>query len=238
VRFELDFKTEENYFVKDYRRQILSFIKQSLERYAPVVLEYFYKNPKQKEYTFSIYLPIEKIEDDKIYLKENRFKMYFSIKNPIYALHFYNAFLKMKGQLFSSAKNPGFILTSLRKSEEKKILKEGAVFKTKSPIIIREHNREENKDWYHLLSDPQGVEVLKRNLKVNLEGKFSEKILNELEIIPIEIKKNVADFYGIKMQGSSGIFALKGDMELLNHFYMSGFGSKTSSGFGYLTLIG
>jgi CRISPR-associated endoribonuclease Cas6 len=237
MRLELEFKVEERILPKDYRREILSFFKMSLEKYDSEIFKFFYDNAEQKDFTFATYLPIDYFESNKILLKEDRFKVFFSVENLIEGVHFYNAFVLMKNKPFIYGKEKKFTLTGIRKVQDKKINREMIIVKAKSPILIRERLEEKNKDWYYLITEEKGRSILKKNILFNLKDKFSEESLKNLEIIPIDVKKSIVDFYGAKIQGSSGTFVLRGEKKLLQHFYDSGLGSKKSSGFGYLEIV-
>ena len=63
-----------------------------------------------------------------------------------------------------------FSIKNIIKLNEKPILEDIAIFKTLSPIVIRE-KRENEKDWYHFL-DEKGIKILKKNICYSLRERF------------------------------------------------------------------
>ena len=55
--------------------------------------------------------------------------------------------------------------------------------------------------------------------------------------IVLPIKKLIIKFYEKQIECSTGIFALEGDIELLNYLYKAGMGSKHSAGFGMFQIV-
>lgn len=227
----------ENYIVDtSYNRKILSFLKKSLELYDKDIKDNYYGEPCEKDMSFSCFFPLQKIENDKIYLKENSFKIFITFNSIIDGIHFYNSFILAKNNKIKfMLEDNRFFIKNIAKINEKPILNDIAIFKTLSPIVIRE-KRENEKDWYHFL-DEKGIQVLKKNFCYSLKEKFPLEDLKKLEVIPIDIKKTVVSFYDIKFTATKGTFAIKGDKKILEYFYKSGIGSRRSSGFGMLELI-
>lgn len=236
MRLKIECGLEENTISTSYNRKILSFFKKSLELYDREVEKEYYGEPCKKDMSFSCFFPLEKIDGDKIYLKEKNFKIFITFNSIIDGVHFYNSFVNAKNKKiqFNFYENK-FTISNIIKLNEKKINNNIAIFQTLSPIIIKEKITKE-KEWFHIL-DEKGIEILKKNLNYSLKDKFSLEILDQIEIIPVDIKKIIVNFYNIKFPTTKGIFILKGNKEVLNYFYKSGIGSKKSSGFGMLELI-
>lgn len=236
MRLKIECGLEENTISTSYNRKILSFFKKSLELYDREVEKEYYGEPCKKDMSFSCFFPLEKIDGDKIYLKEKNFKIFITFNSIIDGVHFYNSFVNAKNKKiqFNFYENK-FTISNIIKLNEKKINNNIAIFQTLSPIIIKEKITKE-KEWFHIL-DEKGIEILKKNLNYSVKDKFSLEILDQIEIIPVDIKKIIVNFYNIKFPTTKGIFILKGNKEVLNYFYKSGIGSKKSSGFGMLELI-
>lgn len=236
MRLKIECELEDNIVSVDYNRKILSFFKNSLENYNKEIQMSYYENPKEKEMSFACFFPMKKIEKDNIYLIENTFKIFITFNSIIDGIHFYNGFLNSKkNKIKFKLGNNSFYIKNIIRLKEKRITEEIAIFKTLSPIVIRE-NISKTKEWFYFLDD-KGIEILKRNLLFSLKEKFSEEKINMLEIIPVNVKKTIVNFYNIKFPTTKGIFIIKGDKEILEYFYKSGFSSKKSSGFGMLELI-
>lgn len=237
MRFSIECILEKDEISTSYNRKILSFFKKALEAYNKDIKKFFYDEPMEKEMTFSCYFFIEKIENNKIKLRENNFKIFITFNSIIDGIHFYNAFLEARANKieFNIGDNNSFKIKNITKIKEKEINGTAGAFKLLSPLVIRE-KREGKKDWYHFL-DEKGIEVLKNNLYYSLREKFSKDILESLEIIPLDVKNVIVNFYDIKFNTTKGLIALKGNRELLDYFYKSGIGSRKSSGYGMLELM-
>lgn len=236
MRLKIECNLEKNIITTSYNRKILSFFKKSLELYDKDIEKIYYDEPHEKDMSFSCFFPIERIEKDKIYLKENKFKIFLTFNSIIDGIHYYNSFINAKSKHIEFKLDENiFNIVNIAKINEKTINENVAIFQTLSPIMIRE-KIDRKKEWFHIL-DEKGIEVLKKNLCYSLRNRFPLEKLNELEIIPINIKKTIVSFYDIKFPTTKGIFAIKGDKEILNYFYKSGLSSKKSCGFGMLELI-
>lgn len=237
MRVEIKCKLEKAEAPLVYHRKILSCFKSCLENYNREIKEYFYNSSSPKDITFACYFPFEKIENGKLKLKRTEFSIFLSVNSVVDAIHYYNSLIgaKKKKKKFKMEENNSFMIANIINIKEKEIKNNVSYFRIMSPIIIRE-KREGQSDWYHLL-DEKGIAVLKKNLQYVLKDRFSKEAIEKLEIIPIDLKKNVSKFYDIHMSGTRGVFGIKGDKELLNYFYKSGIGSRKSSGFGMLELI-
>ena len=106
-----------------------------------------------------------------------------------------------------------------------------------SPLCIRRHVRESNRDMYYLYNQKEFEEraayVVKHKL---MRAGFSQEISDTLSIIPVNCKKTVVDFYHKKLPCSLGYFLLEGDRAILNYLLQSGIGSHCSAGFGMAEL--
>lgn len=235
MRLELNFYLSKNELPLDYRRMIVSFFKKTIELYNKGLLKLVYDIGQEKNITFAPFFNPKEFTKDKIILNNGDIKVIISIEDELLGLHFFNAFLQNLEKSYYISENI-LNLSRVKKLKEKKIENNEATFKIISPLIIRE-KKDEKKSWYHLL-DEEGIKILKRNLISTLKDSFPEKYLNEVEIIPMETKKTVTTFYGIKMQGSLGVIKVSGRKEILNSFYKGGtLSSRKSMGFGLLEVL-
>ncbi|MGL5191170.1 MAG: CRISPR-associated endoribonuclease Cas6 [Cetobacterium sp.] len=235
MRLELNFIVEKNEIPIEFRKTIVSFFKSVIENYDKDLFKSLYDIGKEKRVTFAPFFTPLQFNKNSILLKSNNIKVIFSTEDELLGLHYFNAFLQNLENSYTFKNNKLTLIRAI-KIKEKKIENDKAIFKILSPLIIREQLNED-KSWYHLL-DEKGIEVLKRNLLTTLKGEFPEKYLVELEIFPLETKKVVTTFYGIKMQGTLGIIEIRGRKEILNSLYKSGaLSSRKSMGFGMLDII-
>lgn len=243
MRFLITFLLKEKEMPSDYRRKFISFLKKSFESYDKDIFNKYYrdKDPIEKPYTFSVYLGKALFSKDKVILEKNKIHFTFSTIDMETGLHFYNAVLGMKGKEFYIEKNNSMLLEEIRLIQEEAIIKERVIFHTISPILIREHNKETNKDWYYSFEDEESISILKRNMKyqaVKYFGKDAEYDVEQMDIIPLNVKKLVINHYGVFVTGNAGSFELRGKPYLLDYFYKSGVASKKSEGFGLCNLVG
>ena len=108
-----------------------------------------------------------------------------------------------------------------------------------SPIIVRNHNRETQKDMYYSF---EKAEEFNKYIKINIEEQMKEEgldlnLLEGFEIKPIKTKKTVVKVYEYSIECSIGTFELTGNTILLDYLYKSGIGTKKAVGFGLFDII-
>ncbi|MDN5304615.1 MAG: CRISPR-associated endoribonuclease Cas6 [Fusobacteriaceae bacterium] len=232
MRYGVELELKNLIIETDYRRKFLSFFKKAFEEYSQEIKEKFYDTNKQKEFTFSVYLPVEKINKDEIRLKNNKIKLFISMYQMEDALHFMNTILGTINRQYPFGKENFIKPIKIYTIQEKEVRNESVIFNTLSPIVIREKENQ----WYHEF-DEKGIEILKKNTIFNLKEKFPEKYLNEIQFIPLETKKIIVNFYNIKFPVTKGVIKVEGKKEILDYLYKTGIGSKSSAGFGMCEVI-
>lgn len=237
MRIKLIFRLENNKLDLQYRKSIISWIKNSLEDYDHEVYEKMYSNNNMKSFTFAPILPKPVFSSDEIILKDPQFSIVFSVYDYISALHLYNSFVKQKNKRFSLNKN-SMTLTSIVMLPEKEIKENSIVIKMSSPLIVRYHDRNTLKDMYYAFNRDEFKETLKINIEEQLSfEKLDTNILDTFDIEPIQCKKVIVSLYEKKIECSIGIFKLTGNIKLLDYLYKAGMGSKRSMGFGLFEII-
>lgn len=234
MRLKLVFRLKSKEIPKDYRRIFMSFIKKSLESYDENVFgEYFRnKDPILKDYTFSVYFGKCSFEEN-IKIENENISMFLSTSSYKTGIHFYNAFINMKYKEFP-IKNNVLKLNNIIKLPEKNVYKNEIIIKTLSPIIIREHNKEE--DRYYYFDEENAIDILKNNIKYQYNKLFKSEN-GELDIKVLDFKKTTILNYNKKIKSNLGILKIQGDKKILDFVYKSGIGSKRSSGFGMVDII-
>lgn len=233
MRFKLIFKLENETIPIQYRKNVISFLKLSLEEYD---IEYFNKFYHKKDriikpYTFSVYLRNAKINSETITVPDKTFTLNISIADIEIATILYNSFNHQIRKKIPMDKN-SLTLIDIAMIPEKKILEDKIIVKFMSPLVVHDRNRETRKDYFYSFEDEKFLETLKINIKNQLEGTdITLKSVESFNIIPIKAKKTVVKFYEKQIEVSLGSFELSGDKKLLNLLYQGGIGSKRSAGF-------
>lgn len=241
MRFNVDLILKKKELPKDKNRIFISFLKNIFEDYDKEEYLKLYGTNKnfQKDYTFSLYLPGAKFERDVIKLSSENIKFNFSSYGYASGIMFYNSILKAKKKKFPLPNDNEIIIHNIRLEREQVIKGNTAIFTTMSPIVIREHNKVTNKDWYYSFDDCNFIDVLKNNLTNQATHILGFDLQDDVEELKINIIKNrdvKVKNYGIEVLANLATFELVGETYLLNFFYKAGFASKTSSGFGMLKL--
>lgn len=237
LRLKLIFKLENHILDIQYRKGIISWIKHSLQEYDENLYQEMYQANSKKTFTFATILSKPTFEEQKIIMKDDQFSVIFSAYNYIYALHLYNSFLKQKLKKYSLNKN-SMTLISIILIPEKDIKENSIRIKMSSPIVVRNHNTETLKDMYYAYDRPEFKEILKINIKEQLQAEnLDESVIEDFEIIPVNAKKIVIPVYEKMIECSVGEFELYGNTKLLSYLYKAGMGSKKAMGFGLFEII-
>lgn len=240
MRLKIELQFANNKIDKDYRSKILSMFKACLELNGKGIFEKYYKNPKGKMFTFSTNLGKLKFEKDCIQMEGTRGTLFFSTYTYEIAIDYYNSFLKGMNKEFKFGENTVKI-TNISIVKEKIFTENKSLFKLVSPLVIREHQEESNKDWYFTLASEKGIEVLKNNLKHTLPEIFGEKVksdIEDMEIKPINFKKTVVLNKKVMIEASLGNVEVTASPYLLDYFYKAGLStSKSSFGFNMVDVV-
>lgn len=240
MRLKLEFTLEKPELDIQYRKSIISFIKHSIQEYDQNLFEDLYEKGKRKKKTFT-WSPIlnhPKFEKEKIILEGTSFYIIFSGYNYAYTLHLYNAFLKQKNKQFHLNQN-SMTLTKISPIKEKEIKTNNINIKMSSPLIVRNHNRETQKDMYYSF---EKTEEFNKYIRINIIEQMKEEgldssLLEGFEIKPIKARKAIVKVYEYSIECSLGTFELTGNTVLLDYLYKSGIGTKKAIGFGLFDVI-
>lgn len=242
MRIKCEFKTDK--IPLGYRMMFVSLIKNSI---AKVNKQYFAelynfqdkKNKKIKNFSFGVFLKDFKIEEDEIQIKD---KVIFTLTTPDYnfGINLYNGLLKINNYKYQS-----YELTKLKVSlvKEKFINSGEVVFKTLSPLIIKNKSNE-----FIDINNEDYEKELNYILDISLKSFRGYGLKEPISFHPVLMKKavvkeKIADFTEITskrymmLNGYTGIFKLIGDTEDLNLIQKLGAGFRRSEGFGMLEMV-
>ncbi|MGX7418963.1 CRISPR-associated endoribonuclease Cas6 [Carnobacterium gallinarum] len=226
---------------KDYRRKILSLMKIGLNKVNPTAYQELFESNKRKNYTWAVFFKNAVFNKETITIPDKQFILNFSTGDAEKSVLFYNAFTEL---LNEEVKISGktFQITDVEAVPQPKIRTNHVIFKTLSPIVVREHSQSTKKDWFWSVTqnETKFLDVLKQNLLYKLESNSEESLKTDIEQLsfkPIKMKKTVVSHYDKQIEGSIGTFELTGASYLLNEFQQSGVGSVTGGGFGFVERI-
>lgn len=240
MRLKLDFELEKPELDIQYRKSIISFIKNSIQEYDENLFEELYSKgkTKKKTYTWSAILNKPQFLEDKVILEGTSFYIIFSGYDYSYMLHLYNAFLRQKNCIFHLNRN-SMKLTKLNIIKEKEIISNSINVKMSSPLIVRNHDRDTGKDMYYSF---EKKEEFNNYIRINVLEQMNEEgldnsLLEGFCIEPIDARKAVVKVYEYSIECSLGRFELTGNIELLDYLYKGGIGTKKAMGFGLFDVM-
>ena len=116
----------------DYRMLIVSLIKESLKKSSQEYYDklYHYKgkaNKQSKDFTFAVYMPNAKLEDEKFFA-EGDIQLRVSSPDAEFMMMLYNGLLKLKSHKYKSEYS--ILIKGVSLEKEKEVSKEGIVVKT------------------------------------------------------------------------------------------------------------
>ncbi len=246
MRFSIIFGVNVKFIPVNYQRLILSLLKKSFQLADKNLYNCLYLERKNriKPFTFSVYFPDAKFENEKIILNKNEFILNFSTFDIPTGLNFYNGLLKyVKQGFFYKTEEFKLNLKAILLKREYQIKENKIRFKTLSPVVVRKHDREKNRDEYLTLENST-KEEFEKVLNSNMANVFKEFLGREyrLNIEPVELKKVAVKISeeGEKrgyIPANIGQFYLEGEKVALDFVYKAGLGARRSFGFGMLEVV-
>lgn len=243
MRFQLTFSLKKPEIpTKDYRRIFASIIKNALSRYMDgQLLENFYKDTKQKDFTWSVIFSKPDFSGEGIKLGENEVKMIFSTYDRDNTGYFmFSAFLKLLNRNLPLDNNNEIRLLSIKQFNQKIIDKNSCIFKTVvgAPVVVRQHNREDNTDKYYTINNDEFDAKLTDGLKRQaLLSGFNQNDVDGISARAIKCSKNIVYNYGAYIDANMGFIEIIAKPYILQYFYQAGILAHRSIGFGMIDLV-
>lgn len=234
MKLSIEFVLEKKEFALDFRRTFLALLKKCLtEADDGKHMKEYYEPGQEKDFTFAVFFSEPTFHKTHIELKAARGKLLFSCAEKFTGYLFFSAFLEQMKKPFPLENGNKLTITSVRKVPEPETKENQAMVKMLSPLCVREHTREENRDQYYTYEEETFLEkatyVIKNKL---IRAGFSDELSSTFQITPVNCKKTLVEFYKRKVPCSLGYFLLEGDRAILNHLLRAGIGSRCSAGFG------
>ena len=225
-------------FPKDYRRYIISYLKNAITKTGQdkFYQEYFGEN-KIKPYTFSVYMQSPIFQNSSILIPGKKIAVIFSTSDKKTNFVFANAFVNQMNKTFDIGINK-MTLDRIEHTMPKAVRYPVCLVRAISPVVVREHDRTTNKNNYVTIKDSNFEPLL--NTYVHNQLKmigFKEAEVNSFSITPLQCKSTSAVHYGSYVFGTVGIYEMKGSPKVLTYLANSGIGALSSCGFGTLDLI-
>lgn len=243
MRIKIDFETRNESLSIDYRRKFLSYLKGAIDEYNHDLYEALYGEVNtSKALCLSIYFfPKVVITKDQVMLHSKRLQVTFTTRDVLLGIHLVNALMARLNKWFSLADSGNELkAVSIIKTEEVTITTNVVHFKILSPLVIRDHDEKEGKDWYLTFGDDDFERVWKRNLATELQNVFHRDVSGDIEALKIksiDLRKTVVKNYSIYIACTIGSFVLEGENYLLDYLYKSGIGSRRAMSFGCVDIV-
>lgn len=240
-RVAIFLKPTNNVIPMDNAMMSVSFVKEIInavsEEYTNNLFSFNQKsNKKIKDINTALYTPNFVCKGNELYVNEEIiFNISFFKEEMFY--YIYNGALKVKNLKY---KNYEFKVNKVSIPIEKTIDDEGVIFKTQSPIIIK------NKNGRYLdINDEEYVPNLNYIADLTLKNIRGFGLRKELEFTSLNLKKRVLkqkirnfnkrEFYYINAY--TGTFFLKGNRDDLEALYKTGIGFRRSQNAGMVEIL-
>jgi CRISPR-associated endoribonuclease Cas6 len=240
MRFKIDLELKNEYLSLDYRPAIISLFKHCLTVYdRGKYFSTYYEIGKDKPFTFAVGIPGSTFTKEMILVPNKRINITFSTNDIGTGIVFFNAFSMQKNKFYPLAYENQMVIKDILIEKEVAITTSTIDVMFKSPLCVREHNKENNKDTYYSYEKEGFNEALNRVLKLQIANSntLSVSILEKFSIMPIRCKKTVVRHLSQYVEVTIGTFSLTGNIALLNYLYTNGIASRKSSGFGLIEII-
>lgn len=236
MRIELFLDLKVNKLPIEYRRSFISFYKIALEKYENGrFYDDFYSGTERKRFVFGVILKEPIFNKAYVQVSELGIKVVISTDDQKTGLLLFNALMGMQNEEFELAFGNNMILKKIEVKNEVVLVENSIIFKILSPICIREHIKEGNKDYYYSIKSDLFIEKLKEN--IIREAVECKKItIKDIQIVPLKCKKTVIKHYKQYIETTIGEIGIYARPDILNWLYRNGIGSRKSAGFGLLAI--
>lgn len=242
MRFKLRFITDKPELPIEYRKFFASYIKNALHNSINGdLLKRYYADTHTKDFTWTLIVSRPRFASGKLEFSDNRFSVIFSADDKAQTgMYLMLAFLNQKNKRYPTENGNGVILKEVVQIDQKEIQGTSVRFTTMpgASIVVRDHDRESNKDTYYCCGEPDYEIRLRQALKTQAQmAGFSGRMTDEIDVHLISGKKVVIRHYGVYLDASIADFVVFADHVLLQHFYLNGVCSRRSIGFGMVDVV-
>lgn len=241
MRFKIELELENEKLPLDYRPAIISLFKHALTvNDNGKYFNDYYEVGKEKPFTFAVCLPNSKFTKEIVSVPNRKIDILFSTNDIATGIVFFNSMLLLKNKSYPLAYENAMTVKNIILEKEFAITTNTIDVIFRSPLCVRKHIKDRNKDIYYSYEKEGFIEELDKVLKLQVvnSNSFPDSVLDDFSIKPIECRKTVVRHHSQFVECTLGTFRLKGNIALLNYFYTNGMASRKSSGFGLLEIIG
>lgn len=242
MRFKLDFIIDRSELNADYRRYILSFIKNALSNSVNGdLMARYYKDTNTKDFSWTMIVSKPQFTKEKFRFADNKFSLVFSTDDRMQTgMYLMLAFLNQKNKRYPAEEGNYFTLKNIVQLDQKEIRGTTVRFVSMpgSSVVVREHDRETNRDTYYSCEDEGYADRLEQALKTQAEmAGFSEETVQSIKLHSVTGRKVVVKHYGVYLDATIADFTVSGKNEILQYFYQNGVCSRRSSGFSMVDVV-
>ncbi len=229
------------YLPREYRRVLLSLLKQALDQRGLVNLLYAHK--RTRPYVFSVYLGKEMAfdRDAKRFRTGEQLSLWFSTGETELGAEMLAGLMELRNHPVPYGKD-GLTLTVDRVDviPEPRMLGSSVVFRTLGVAVLTDP-REQASDmdrWYVLPDDPRFPEVFSLRSRDRYRWIVGVPYTGEIHVEPLRWKMRKVHHYGQILKGFSGALRVEAHPEMLKFLYQYGIGVRTGQGFGMVDVGG
>ena len=243
MRFKLDFSTDKPELSIEYRKLILSFIKNALAKSINGdLLGKYYSDTNTKDFTWTLIVKKPHFTKKKLEFEGNRFSVIFSADDKAQTgMYLMLAFLNQKYKKYPAEEGNCIVLKNIMQLNQYEIRDSVACFATMpgSSVIVRDHDRETNKDIYYTCIDKEYLNKFEEALQnqAAMAG-FTEQDVKIIKVRSVKGRKIVVRHYGVYIDASIAEFVIAAPSYVLQHFYLNGVCGRKSMGFGMIDYRG
>ncbi len=240
MRFKIELELKNEHLPLDYRPAVISLFKHSLTLYEDgKYFSNYYELGKVKPFTFAVVIPNSTFTKEFILVPRKKIYISFSTSDMGTGIVFFNALMMQKNKSYPLAYGNVIIVKNILIEKEYIITTNTIEVIFRSPLCVREHNKEMNRDIYYSYEKEGFNEVLNKILEVQIASSntLPTFILEGFSMIPVDCKKTVVKHHSQFIEVTIGAFKLTGNIALLNYLYSNGIGSRKSSGFGMFEVM-
>jgi len=240
MRFKIELELKNEQLPLDYRPAVISLFKHSLTVYENgKYFSTYYEVGKEKPFTFAVGIPGSKFTKEMILVTNRKIDITFSTSDIGTGIVFFNALMMQKNKSYPLKYENVMIVKNISIEKEFAITTNTIDVMFKSPLCVREHSKECNKDTYYSYEKKGFQQAITRVLELQIANSntLPTSILEGFSIIPKRCKKTVVRHHSQFVEVTLGVFSLTGNIALLNYLYTNGVASRKSSGFGLIEVI-